>query len=148
MSKVQHLLELVGSELDEYSDPIEARGSCWTASNHVLTALNFDDAEFIYTQHFNDPQGRYIRLQQHSDHYAVFLTDTEQVIDYTLRQFDPGVPFPYIGTVEDWSRILSGVWEVEFVRTFTGLECGDCGLMEVLCTCCNYCGGIDTCNCG
>jgi hypothetical protein len=88
--------------LSELGDPYVARGNCWMTSMELLENIGAEmgpgglDLIGMTGRRF----GGY--------HAALVLTDPdgEYVIDYTIRQFNPGLPFPYTGTVPEWAALI------------------------------------------
>lgn len=114
MSFVEHLVEFVGEEFDEFMDPAIARGECEMTSKEIRSMFNWDSQiHLIEMWHYNDPDGRYYELNQHSNHYAVYVPAEKLIVDYTLRQFDPSTPFPFIGTRKQWRRVLEASWDTK-----------------------------------
>lgn len=94
---------------DDLIDPESARGMCYDVSLLVQEAFNMKKTIFSY--HDNDPDYRFNKLNQHSDHHANIHRG--KVIDFTLRQFDSETPWPFYGTVDEWVSILSKAWDTK-----------------------------------
>lgn len=147
MDYVLGIIDEVADDYNVMTVPTRAAGNCRIVTEEICGMLNWTDVEVIYTTHHNDPAGRYHRLQQYSDHFAVYIPEEGLVLDYTMRQFDPATPFPYVGTVDAWKELLYIAWEVSSLTTVCGYLCNECGYVGELCCCCNGCGEPWTCTC-
>lgn len=144
---IQKILDICGDDYDRYASPAVAKGKCWSISEDICEKLAWTDIMYIHCAHDNDPDTRFITLGQHSDHYAVYHEDTNTVIDYTLRQFDPNTPFPFVGSPAQWLDVLERSWEAPNLRAAIGYDCEFCGHVD--CQCCSECTMRDhtICNC-
>lgn len=140
MDYVLDIIDTCGSEQDKYMTPKGAKGYCMISSVEVCNKIGWEDVELIYTRHYNNPDGRWLEMQQHSDHFAVYVPEDGLVLDYTMRQFDPATPFPYVGTIAAWTNLLSIAWEHQNLVVTTGKLCTNCQKVGNLCTCCTTCG--------
>ncbi len=134
------IIDEVGNECDKFQVPTRAAGQCRIVTEELGDMLNWTDVEIIYTTHYNDPAGRYHKLQQHSDHFALYIHEEGLVLDYTMRQFDPATPFPYVGTIDAWKDLLCIAWDVKSVKETIGHMCQKCCRVGSLCECCDECG--------
>lgn len=117
MDFTSELIDLVGDSYDEMQDPFYAGGECYNVTYEIQDLVNWDERmQVLYADHNNDVAGRHKRLQQCSDHYAVYLPGEDKVLDYTLRQFNPDTTFPFVGSVTEWLRVLQDSWETEDVK--------------------------------
>lgn len=137
MNDIEEIIDQVGTGYAKYSNPDVAAGYCNIVTAQVLDDLEWMGAQMIYTAHTNDPDWRYSELGQYADHFAVYIDGT--VLDYTMRQFHPDTPFPYVGTVDDWTALLSAAWEQEDLPVSIGTPCNYCQLVKEACSCC-HCG--------
>lgn len=143
---IEEIMGLCGSQFDKYQDPDEARGWCLIATEDLGRLVGWDGVEAVYTNHHNDPSGRYIQYHQHSDHYALYVVEDELVLDFTMRQFDSVSPFPFIGTVEQWKIKLETAWEYRNLEIVHKVICESCDGLG--CVCCWECGErTDYCFC-
>lgn len=139
MDYVLGIIDEVGNEYDKFQIPSVASGYCRVVTEKLGEMLNWTDVEIIYTKHHNDPDGRYHRLNQYSDHFALYIPEEGLILDYTMRQFDPATPFPYVGTVDAWKDLLCIAWEVSTLTTAVGHICESCEYVGSLCECCGEC---------
>lgn len=84
-----------------------AWGLCYNVTEYIQQ--KFDLKKTIYSFHDNDPNHRYEKFKQHSDHHA--LMHRGKVLDFTLRQFKEDTPWPFYGTIEEWKSILEDAWD-------------------------------------
>ncbi|KQO98179.1 hypothetical protein [Leifsonia sp. Leaf264] len=86
--------------LDELGDPDLARGNCWAATNELLDRI---DPEELGATAIDE-----ITLTNRRDHVAISATDgkTDWVVDYTIRQFDAELAFPWVGTEASWKSTI------------------------------------------
>lgn len=139
MDYVLGIIDEVADEFDRFQVASNASGYCRITTEKLGERLDWTDVEMIYTNHNNDPDGRYLRLQQYSDHFALYIPEEGLVLDYTMRQFDPATPFPYVGTVDAWKELLAVAWDVTELHTTTGLLCESCEMVGDRCECCEEC---------
>lgn len=116
MTTKKEITEFVTKRMDEdgvdYRDREHATGMCFEVSNEI--AYEFG-GKTIFAFHDNDPEGRFMNLGQHSDHFATLHYG--KVLDYTLRQFKEDTAWPFYGTVQEWVDILSDTWETKVTPT-------------------------------
>lgn len=70
---------------------------------------------------------RYATMRQCSDHYTIYHEESDQVADFTFRQFDPEADYPLICSKEEWLTKLAQAWETEEISHF---ETDELGWME------------------
>lgn len=105
-------------------DPKVASGQCFISTEKILNYY-YDDfknqanLEVAFARHHNDPQGRYYEHGQYSNHYAIWHPEEKLVVDYTLSQFAPKARFPWVGTYNEWLRILARAWGVPSTKHLT-----------------------------
>lgn len=115
---------------DRYATPDAARAMCvdateestyriWEKCNAKegsewveLGALNGDDDD-VLTQRYTD-------LQQCSDHFTAYHCESDQVVDFTFRQFDPEADYPLICSKEEWIDRLVKAWETDRIYIALG----------------------------
>lgn len=89
--------------LEELGDPRLALGNCWAATNEVIEEIGASEfgAEWL-----DEITIRRARLG--GQHVALLAGDADGhfIIDYTARQFHPGMPFPYVAGVEAWKTAV------------------------------------------
>lgn len=96
------------TELNRMAHPDTARGNCWSASGQIIELgadeLGADSLQEIVI----DSPGR----GQHVAILAGYRNGTV-VVDYTMRQFDPEAPFPWVGSPGDWEAAVGSAtgWE-------------------------------------
>ena len=127
---VSQTIEKYTAEFKRFSDPVDAKGQCFNASSHIMDEECFP---MVIADHSNNPLERFRELGQHSDHYANVVGE-DTIIDFTLRQFDETVDFPFIGTYEEWFTVLAKAWDTGTIRYTTGWDysIGDVDEDEVL----------------
>lgn len=95
-------------ELHQMADPDTARGNCWAATNEIIEL----GAGELGAEWLDE-----ITIAGRGEHVAVLAgyPDGHAVIDYTIRQFDPGLPFPWTGTADEWKAAVEAAtgtaWE-------------------------------------
>ena len=103
-AKAKTILNSKKIKLGEYKDPVIATGNCGFASETVMRTLAKMGIKDVYVRETGGPDmwGTHFVAQvgRRGDPNAV-------IIDYTLRQFFPKAPFPYIGTVSDYKKKYS-----------------------------------------
>lgn len=97
-------------ELYRMADPEIARGNCWAATGEVIELGAAElDAEWVDE----------LMISGRGQHVAILAGYREghAVVDFTIRQFDPGLPFPWTGTVEEWKNTVEAAtgtaWTME-----------------------------------
>lgn len=90
--------------LGEFQDPETASGSCWRVTSELIETVDFGAHGFDCTPTFANAQGDAEKDKINIEHYAVFLSSGDMVVDFTIRQFDPEAPFPLITDFSDWSE--------------------------------------------
>ena len=97
--KAERLYNSEEIELAEYADPAIAVGNCGYASAHLMETLSQMGVKEVYMRETGgpDPWGTHFVT-----HVGKRGSDSAIIIDYTLRQFFPEAPFPYIGRVSDY----------------------------------------------
>lgn len=107
--------------LNELGDPRLAQGNCWSITNEIIESVDAYDLDASNLD--------MIAISDRIDHVAVLCNDTDRywVVDYTIRQFNPDLPFPYVGTTDDWKATVEQVtgrtWEW-FVEDDLCYDCG------------------------
>lgn len=104
--------EMMDGKGVDFREKEHATGMCYDVSYEILSMFG---GKIIYTSHNNDPEDRFSRLGQHSDHFASLHYG--KVLDYTLRQFKEDTAWPFYGTVQEWVDILSDAWESNVTPT-------------------------------
>ncbi len=103
-AKAKRILSSKKIKLSEYKDPLIATGNCGFASDTVMITLHKMGIKDVYRRETGGPDmwGTHFVAQvgRRGDPNAV-------IIDYTLRQFFPKAPFPYVGTVSDYKKKYS-----------------------------------------
>lgn len=86
-------------QLSELGDPRLALGNCWAATNELIEQVG---ATELGAEWLDEITIRRRRLGGH--HVALLAGDQDgyYVIDYTVRQFHPDFPFPYVAGVDEW----------------------------------------------
>lgn len=114
MSIADTTLVIMGSR-DDLANPKESSGRCWLETDklHALLLENEVPHKIAYAENLDDPYERYNNLGQYGNHYAIYVPEEELIVDYTLRQFDPDCPHPFVGSKESWFKYLSDAWETE-----------------------------------
>jgi hypothetical protein len=115
---VKKIIKKYTAEFEKYSDPVVAKGQCFNASSRIMDEQCFP---MVIADHSNNPLGRFRELGQHSDHYAVVVGE-DTILDFTLRQFDETVDFPFIGTYEEWFTVLAKAWDTDTIRYTAGWD--------------------------
>ncbi|MCC3299657.1 hypothetical protein [Arthrobacter caoxuetaonis] len=97
-------------ELHRMADPDIARGNCWAATNEVIELGASElGAEWVDE----------LTISGRGQHVAILAGYPEgcAVVDFTIRQFDAGLAFPWTGTVDDWKKTVEAAtgtsWEFE-----------------------------------
>lgn len=120
MKYSKELVDLVGDHYDEFEDKDKAKGECCVTTEAIRALTNWDPrGSTIEAHHWNDPDGRWFEYGQHSDHFAVYIKSEDLVVDYTLRQFDETTPFPFVGKLKKWKKILRTAWDTEIIHVDT-----------------------------
>lgn len=92
--------------LIEFSDPDTASGSCWRVTSELIETVDFSDYGFLETPDFANAVGNAAMDKINVEHYALFFGDSNTVIDFTVRQFDPELPFPLVTSFDEWSELM------------------------------------------
>lgn len=97
-------------ELHRMKDADAARGNCWAASGEIIElgpeALG---AEWVEE----------LGMSGRGQHVAILAGYPEgsAVVDFTIRQFDASLPFPWTGTIDEWKDTVEKAtgtnWELE-----------------------------------
>lgn len=102
----EFVIKIMTDQGVDFQEKEHATGMCFEVSAEI--EYEFGN-KTIYVCHDNDPEGRFMNLGQHSDHFATLHYG--KVLDYTLRQFKEDTAWPFYGTVQEWVDILSEAWE-------------------------------------
>lgn len=83
-----------------------AKGNCWAMTKEIVERVDksaFDDAEWIEEINIETSWGM--------GHTALFVgtKDGGYVVDYTARQFDESLPFPFIASPDEWKNRLGDI---------------------------------------
>lgn len=110
--------------LDYTADPRLARNNCDAASSAVLadiaqpsvagTTAEADLIDIRWHHEAEEPTAAAINV---SIHVAVVVRDPGEpawVVDFTARQFDPGLPWPYIATEDEWRAEIDRIAREHF----------------------------------
>lgn len=117
-------LRFTDEDEDEYSladmaDPVKASGHCYDSALLVqqsgLVFNNGPTGEIlkVIPEGENDPDGWWHAAFSVSDHIGEDI-----VYDFTMRQFHPDLPFPYVGFADQWASTIekyAGHGPVEFL---------------------------------
>jgi hypothetical protein len=102
--------------LQDMSDGMKAEGNCWIVTNELLERTDsgefgVDEMSEIVIENRSGP----------GQHVALYVVRRGRgfVIDYTIRQFDQSLPFPFVATTDDWKAT------VEKATGFTFGWCND-----------------------
>lgn len=93
----------------DMADPAIARNNCWATSNeiyesrHIENIIHVEEVDIVGVE------------SPGCTHYAVYLTDGEEevVVDFTVRQFSPDAPFPFVLPVATWHAYMNHVTGLE-----------------------------------
>lgn len=90
----------------DMADPAIARNNCWAVSNEIYENLELDSYAAIVEE--VDIVG--VEAEGCS-HYAVYVANSDEavVLDFTVRQFSPDAPFPFILPVDKWHAYMNHV---------------------------------------
>ena len=83
--------------LSQMADGAVARNNCWAVTAELLERMGQDE--------FEGDTVAQIEIEGSGVYHAAIVTHVDgqhYVVDYTIRQFDQSLPFPYVGTQEDW----------------------------------------------
>lgn len=101
-------------QLQELGDPRLALGNCWAATNEVIEQVGATELGAEWLDEIT------IRRKRLGGHHVALLAgdqDGTYVVDYTARQFQADLPFPYVAGVEEWMAQVAAVsgqrWEIE-----------------------------------
>ncbi len=112
-----------------YHIPDRAAGACFDASEAILNmcmreiaeGTELDDDEVIerldiacaehpdYIDYDGVIDEDIVTAIGFTNHFA-FIIDENTIVDYTLRQFDPQVPYPFVGNHEEWGNAIAKRW--------------------------------------
>lgn len=97
--------------LKDMVDGDVARGNCWAMTNELIEIVDtsaFDGAEWLDEISIETSWGL--------NHTALFVgtEDGGYVVDYTARQFDKSLPFPFIASSVEWKNQLSEIYGFPF----------------------------------
>jgi hypothetical protein len=115
----------VGEEwvtLGDMADPAIARNNCYIASSEIVQ--NIDPAEFG-AERLNVVS--LTSKEANVTHGAVKATidGKEMIFDFTARQFDPELPYPYVADHDTWQKTIEkgyGFGEMEVVNEDFNIE--------------------------
>ena len=98
-------------------DPKSATGQCHIETERVrsMLALCGVQTKIMYAENRKTAVEVFNNTGQHSNHYAIYLEGSCRVIDFTMRQFDPDSPFPFVGTQREWKDKLRSAWKQETI---------------------------------
>ncbi|MGV8846096.1 hypothetical protein [Tessaracoccus sp.] len=105
----------------ELSDEEFADGNCYKATHHIkdviIPTLSQEPGVTHDAAHLDwvvapdsDPE----------QHWANLVTSegAAWVVDYTARQFNTSLPFPYVAVPADWKRVIDGCADTQYTRPF------------------------------
>lgn len=98
----------VGPEWVKVSDmaiPSFARNNCWAVSNEIYENVELDAYADVAELDIVGVEAT------GCTHYAVYAANAEEavVIDFTVRQFSPDAPFPFVLPVDMWHAYMNHV---------------------------------------
>ena len=87
------------TELYKMKEADTARGNCWAVTNEVIEL----GAKELGAEWLDG-----LTISGRGQHVAILAGYPEghAVVDYTIRQFDASLPFPWTGTMEDWKETV------------------------------------------
>lgn len=88
-----------------------AQGNCWAITNELIEVVPAGEFEASWTDEISITTGA-----KGLDHTALLVGDKDSiyVVDYTARQFDQKLPFPFIAKVDEWKNSLSEAYGSTF----------------------------------
>lgn len=107
------ILATVGTLFDECKDAEAAAGECARITYELQTLcknMGIDTKSVYAEAPSSNTEHLYLETGAYSNHYALFLPQSDTVIDYTMRQFHPESEFPFVGTRRAWGKMLSKAW--------------------------------------
>ena len=92
-------------KVSDMSDPAIARNNCWAASNEIYENVALESYAAIDEVDIVGVEA------EGCSHYAVYVANSEEavVLDFTVRQFSPDAPFPFILPVNKWHAYMNHV---------------------------------------
>lgn len=101
-------------QLGSLGDAETARGNCWAASNEIIEMVGPFGFE---AEELDDVTLRNRRARNYHVALLVRDQDGEYIADYTARQFDPGLPFPFVASYPEWKASIEAatghIWDQE-----------------------------------
>lgn len=100
--------------LADMADPDKAYNNCDAASSEIVERLHPSD--------FDADEIRYIGVETVNSekfHAAVLVikNGNQYIADYTIRQFNPALPYPYVNTKEKWLEELRSYSSVPWITS-------------------------------
>lgn len=113
----QEILDKFTEKFREYENPATASGQCFISTEKVINFFEgkysaYSGLQMAYARHHNDPDGRYYKLGQYSNHFATYVPSEKLVVDFTMRQFASRTAWPWVGTYPQWLNLLARAWDV------------------------------------
>lgn len=89
----------------DMADPSIARNNCWAVSNEIYENIELESYADIEEVDIVGVEA------EGCSHYAVYVANSEEavVLDFTVRQFSPDAPFPFILPVNKWHAYMNHV---------------------------------------
>jgi hypothetical protein len=109
-------------ELGEMRDPDLARGNCWAATSEIIEHV--DPGEFL-ARELNE-----LTIDGNGQHVALHVVDGdgEYIVDYTARQFNADLPFPFVASYHDWKTAIEmATGRAWTMHDYDDDECRFCG---------------------
>lgn len=88
-----------------------AQGNCWAITNELIEIVPAAEFDAAWTDEISITTG-----PKGLDHTALLVgaKDSIYVVDYTARQFDQKLPFPFVAKVDEWKNSLSKAYGKNF----------------------------------
>lgn len=112
--------EVLGCGL--YANPADASGNCLISVSRLLESCPdwSDHLNVIYMETFKP-----FAPTTYTNHYALLIEG--KVVDFTLRQFNPRVPYPSVMDPDDWRSVLIEAWDDHMaVMVYANDVCQEC----------------------
>jgi hypothetical protein len=87
----------------DMADGTKAVGNCWSLTTDLI--------ERIHPSELGGEEIDMVSLKTEKEYHTavmIMANEKEWVVDYTARQFDPQLPFPYVAPISDWEKKISG----------------------------------------
>ena len=100
--------------LKDMADPILSRNNCWAVSSELIERVDPSD--------FGADELNMVSLKCKDEYHAAILLSVEGhdfVVDYTARQFEASLGFPYIAPLSQWEQRISPLMGEE-ITMFVG----------------------------